>query len=353
MKQADKDRLFVLGLDVPDELAEASEKHLEDWIAAVVAQALLEGGEKAKQLLTVQEREDQGVYEEGGPAEGGLAAVEPPAAAGTVGDLLDRQLSDTLGGPGTMPPTFTELLEAGGVTFDLVELLEGIARTATELAEVARTEGDDAVNARLGELPAWPEFHAWAEAALTPAPAANGGITSEDFGLEPHTPEPEVEVDLGPAPALGSPGLAEVQPPPESEPNPGDASPDIAPAEESPPAGEPEPHSPEKLAELARELEKRELADAVARESAEVVTTDEPGGTGALPADKMLAADADLPGAATDEDWREAFGKELAKHEGRIENLESDVEAMDELTDRLELPLSGGPVTASPFPKEG
>lgn len=294
MKQADKDRLFVLGLDVPESIEKAGEQAVDEWAAKVISAALLEGGEKAEQLLAIKSREDLGVYEEGGPAEGGLARVEPPETSESVADFEDSgtvprpAVPQADGDPG--PPTFTELLEAGGVTFDLIDLLQGIARTAAELAELAERRGPEAVNARLGILPAWPEFHAWAEAALTPAPDPAIAL------LEPDKPES---------------------------------------AEEAPPAAEPE------LTEDLRQY----LGQALAAQNDRLVA---------------LESRADAEADPDTEIWLQSYTKELARVREQIEALESrvdatekDLAATDELTDRLELPLSGGPVTATPFPKEG
>lgn len=326
MNQATKDRLFTLGLEIPEGVQAQGTEAVNDWAAEQIENALQEGGEKAEQLAAVQAREDLGVYAglaEDDPGEGESSAVE-----------------------------FMRSLE-----IPLVELLDNMATGCAELAELATKEGDEAVFARLGNLPAWSEFRTWAD-AVTAAPGGDQPPL-EVLGVDvPVEVVEAMEEPDGPGPALGSPGLAEVSapppPPPESA---GEDAPDTpdSDVEELPEA---EPHTPEKVADLAADLERREETDASARAEAEVVTTDEPGGTS--------AADPPLAPAEGTSTWEQVsslntrvkiaesdlglLDAALKLLDGRLKDAEADLRAVDELTDRLELPLHGGPVHATALP---
>ena len=161
MKQATKDRLFELGLRIPAAVEIRGDTAVQEWAAQAIALAEARG--------------------EGAPA------------------------SDDLGA------SFAELVGNRGEPVNLLGLLRRINEAAIELAELCVAEGDDAVLARLGELPAWPHFRAWASEAFGTGTAA----------AEPE-PEPEPQPEPGPQPepaaviqADGDPG--EPEPVPEAQ----------------------------------------------------------------------------------------------------------------------------------------
>lgn len=244
MLQITKDRLFALGLQIPAEVQIKGDATAVDWAHREIEKAVELGqpGRVTAQLEKIQEREDQGEYDTEGPV---------PVALSDI-------LSDV----------------------NLVEALRAIHDAASELLEVARlgTGGQADVIGRLGNIPAMPEFLAWAQAMLAP-------------------PESGAELAGGIAAVLED-GLAEtVAPPPDP------------PAEE----GAAEPHTPEELEAMDAELADREEVDAIAREGAEVTTS---------AAEEAPAAAA--PGEAGPPSW----GMELDAVKERLTKLERVVNSL-------------------------
>ena len=166
-------------------------------------------------------------------AEAALAASAAVAASEEIATPLAQGDGDPGAEVGEPEP---ETLDAG----DLAAMLGKIRDTATELLALLATDGPDAVYARLGELQEWT--------------AAAADVETPEAG-------PVVEEPTGPAPAP-------------------------APA----PAGEAEPHTPEKVAELAADLERREEADAEKRAAADVEVTGSEAEAAAVPFSQELEA---------------------------------------------------------------
>ncbi len=151
MKQATKDRLFELGLRIPAAVEIRGDTAVQEWAAQAIAVAEARG--------------------DGAPA------------------------SDDLGA------SFAELVGNRGEPVNLLGLLRRINEAAIELAELCVAEGDDAVFARLGELPAWPHFQAWASEALgdgLPEPEPEMTATAVDTLERLHGPAAEPQADGDP-----------------------------------------------------------------------------------------------------------------------------------------------------------
>ena len=149
MDQITKDRLFALGLQIPQAVQIRGDTAAVEWAEQEIARAVERGDQPSR--VTDQ-----------------LAAIDARAelaATLDVSTLLDHVDDEELG-----------------------EMLATIETTAAELKALAAAEGPAAVYARLGNVPALPEFVAWAERVLRPA---------EEVGAAPEA-EPETE-DVGEA----------------------------------------------------------------------------------------------------------------------------------------------------------
>ena len=192
MNQAIKDRLFALGIEIPEEISAGDNPSIQRW---------------AEQAIADVEGDDGETLEFAGDA-------------------------------------FYEVVTAGDV--DLLALLRLVNEAALELAELAIEQGDQAVYDRIGVPPEWPGLLAWVESVVTPAAAAD---VQEEVAADP-------DLKIKSTGASYSPGTGETEPDADAEhPISGGAK------------------SPEELAEMAAELERREEIDAAAREGAEVTTS--------------------------------------------------------------------------------